>query len=305
MSVDGHRPVVRFASPRKLPRAGSLEGRVVVLDIAFASDGIGKGFDKTTRKLIEQLGPRLAKWVDHHDHPRHADYAGDERFVLCTKAEHGACPEMIDEEMVRLTGPVDTILAHFDLDGIYSAVKWLLGGREPYPGADDDARAVDTRIGTPSAIGARIDMALRAHYADESLKQQIVNFLVEGVHSEVGREAIDLAVADCERMESRSRALAGDYVVEAGVALVHVGSSAQPFDKTMLLLLGQEMAPVSVVVEQGNASIAAAFDSGIDFVELLQLGGGMPTRVSIPAKRLSDALATIRHDLRRRDDSRT
>ena len=143
-------------------------------------------------------------------------------------------------------------------------------------------------------------MALRAHYADESLKQQIVNFLVAGVDSEVGREAIDGAVADCERMESRSRALASDYVIEGGVALVKVGGSTQPFDKTMLLLLGQEIAPVSVVVEHGNASIAAAFDSGIDFVKLLELGGGMPTRVSVPAKRLPDALAVIRQHLSER-----
>ena len=116
-------PHLVFASPRKLPRAGSLVGRVVVLDIAFASLSIGKGFDKTTGKLIEQLGPRLARWVDHHDHPLHVRFSGDERFVLCTKAEHGACPEMIDPALVRATGPVDTIVCHFDLDGLYAAAK--------------------------------------------------------------------------------------------------------------------------------------------------------------------------------------
>ena len=179
MTLGQTRPEVRFASPRKLPRAGTLRGRVVVLDIAFAADGLGKGFDKTTGKFIESLGARLAMWVDHHDHPRHVDFAGDERFVLCTKAEHGACPEMITEEMVRRTGPVDTILAHFDLDGIYSAAKWMLGGKEPYPGADDDARAVDTRIGEVSATASRIDKALRAHYADEVLKQQINDLVLQ------------------------------------------------------------------------------------------------------------------------------
>jgi len=126
-------PNLVFASPRKLPRASTLEGRVVVLDIAFAADGIGKGFAKTTGKLIEQLGPRLAKWVDHHDHPAHPQFADDDRFELCTKAEHGACPEMITPEMVREAGPIDTILAHFDPDGLYSVAQWILGGREPYP----------------------------------------------------------------------------------------------------------------------------------------------------------------------------
>ena len=44
-----------------------------------------------------------------------------------------------------------------------------------------------------------------------------------------------------------------------------------------------------------------AFDSGLDFVELLELGGGMPTRVNVPTKRLDAALATIREALRRAD----
>ena len=136
-------PSLVFASPRKLPRVGALSGRVVVLDIAFASMGLGRGFDKTTGRFIELLGPRLARWVDHHDHPLHARFARDERFVLCTKAEHGACPEMIDPALVESTGPVDTIVCHFDLDGLYAAAKWILGGREPYPGADDDARVIE------------------------------------------------------------------------------------------------------------------------------------------------------------------
>ncbi|MBL4689278.1 MAG: hypothetical protein JKY37_32090, partial [Nannocystaceae bacterium] len=101
-------PELAFASPRKLPRAGSLTGRVVVLDIAFAAVGLGKGFGKTTGKFIDALGGRLAQWVDHHDHPLHARYENDERFVLCTKAEHGACPEMITPALVQRAGPIDT-----------------------------------------------------------------------------------------------------------------------------------------------------------------------------------------------------
>jgi hypothetical protein len=74
-------------------------------------------------------------------HDRHADFARDARFVLSTKAEHGACPEMVTPELVRQTGPIDTILTHVDLDGLYAAAKWILDGEEPYAGADDDARA--------------------------------------------------------------------------------------------------------------------------------------------------------------------
>ena len=87
---------IAFGTPRKLPRARDLEGRVVVLDIAFAydRDGAGSNFEKTTLRFIQDLGPRLAAWVDHHDHTRHADFSADPRFVLATKQEHPACPEI-------------------------------------------------------------------------------------------------------------------------------------------------------------------------------------------------------------------
>src|SRR5690606_4493487 len=98
----GHRhsfggTAVRLGTPRKLPKPNDLAGRVVVLDIAFASVSGGKknAFEKTTLKFIHALGERLAMWVDHHDSAHHAMFAGDPRFVLSTKAEHGACPEMV------------------------------------------------------------------------------------------------------------------------------------------------------------------------------------------------------------------
>lgn len=293
-------PHLVFASPRKLPRPGSLIGRVVVLDIAFASLGIGKGFERTTGRLIEQLGPRLARWVDHHDHPLHAQFAADERFVLCTKAEHGACPEMIDPSLVAATGPIDTIVCHFDLDGLYAAAKWILGGKEPYPGADEDARAVDTRIGQPSPEATRIDEALRAHWTDETLKLRVVRYLVDGLRPGIERQTIQAAADDFHRMADTARRLASAFVVEGDVAFIEVGSSTPTFDKTELLLLGQEKATVSVVLDEGNATIAAPFESGLDFVALLDLGGGMPTRVNIPRKRVSEALELIRGVLRGR-----
>jgi hypothetical protein len=289
-----------FASPRKLPRARDIPGRVVVIDIAFASEGLGKGFDKTTGAFIRDLGPRLARWVDHHDHPAHARFAGDRRFVLATKAQHGACPEMIDEALVHDTGPIDSIVAHFDLDGLYAAAKWILGGREPYPGADADARAVDTRIGTPSLRGARIDKALRIGWNDDVLKTRIVRFLVEGCRPGLDDDSIAAAAASFDVLLDRTRELAEWFRVEDGIASLQLPPEAGDLDKTELLLLGQRKAPVAMVIDHGNATIAASFESGLDFVELLGLGGGMPTRVSIPAKRAEEARAIITAHLKAR-----
>ena len=56
-----------------------------------------------------------------------------------------------------------------DFDGLVSAAKWIRGGVEPYPGADADAHAIDTRLGQPSPIAERIDRALRARPRDAGL----------------------------------------------------------------------------------------------------------------------------------------
>jgi hypothetical protein len=77
------------------------------------------------------------------------------------------------------------------------------------------------------------------------------------------------------------------------VALVDVSEGYTRIDKTLLLLLGQEREPVSVVVDRENVSVAARFDSGKNFVELLGLGAGMPTRVSLPRPQLPRVLKAL------------
>lgn len=287
-------PHLVFASPRVLPRAGALHGRVVVLDVAFAATvGTSVSFEATTLPFLTGLGDRLAAWVDHHDHERHADYAGDRRFVLATKAQHGACPEMITPELVRTVGPVDTICTHVDLDGLYAAAKWVLGGIEPYRGADDDARAVDTRIGTPGPIGVRIDHALRARFRDDQLKRAVVGWLAGGMKPGTHADVIDDAAREFEVRAQGTAALAARFAIKGRVAWVDSAAVGQPFDKTDLLLAGQARAPVSMVKDSGQLTIAAAFGSGWDFVRLLELGGGMPTRVTVPESRFVEALRRI------------
>jgi hypothetical protein len=216
---------------------------------------------------------------------------------LAVKAEHGACPEMVTDEIVRETGPVDTILTHVDLDGLYAAAKWILGGREPYPGADDDARAVDTRQGEPSPTGRLIDEALRAHFRDEALKHRVVRYLVGGLRDREHRAVIEQAARDFAAMQEESRRLAEGMQRRGHVVIIDAGRAKGRYDKTALLLFGQEQAPVAIVRDSGMVTLAAEFSSGINFVELLGLGGGMPTRVSIPESRLDEAVERINQAL--------
>ncbi len=287
-------PQLAFGSPRKLPRPGALSGRVVVLDVAFAGMGAKVGFDKITLPFIQGLGERLALWVDHHDHDAHVQFAADPRFVLATKAEHGACPEMIDPAMVERAGVVDTIVCHTDFDGLASAAKWIRGGIEAYPGADDDARAIDTRLGRPSSIGERFDRALRARPRDSALFGLVVRHLAGGLTDESLWPAVDAAAAELLPIERETRRAARAYrILEPGVAFVDLRSDYGPIDKTLLLLMGQERARISIVVDAHNVSAAAAFDSGVNFLKLLDLQGGMPTRVSVPHSRLAYLLAAV------------
>ncbi len=290
MSVE-----LAFATPRKLPKARELRGRVAVLDIAFASEtGGGASFETVTLPFIESLGPRLAAWVDHHDSDNHARFASDPRFVLAKKAEHGACPEMITPELVARIGRVDTVVCHNDFDGLVSAAKWLRSGIEPYPGCDDDARAVDTRIGAPSPVGLRFDRALRGRPRDAALFGVIVRHLAAGLADASLWEPIDEAGRAFDAVENEARKLAARYVrLGDKVAFVDATTRSGPYDKTLLLLLGQERAPISAVLDADNLTVAAAFDSGLNFLKLLGLSGGMPTRVTVPRKRLEATLRAL------------
>jgi hypothetical protein len=303
--MQSSRAELSFASPRKLPRARDLKGRVVVLDVAFASDAASGGFEKITLPFIEQLGPRLAGWVDHHDHVMHAQYKGDARFVLATKAEHGACPEMVTPEVIARIGKVDTIVCHTDFDGLCSAAKWLRSGIEPYAGADDDARAIDTRTSMPGPIGQRFDRALRARPRDTALFGLVVRHLADGLVDPSHWEAIDRAAAELAPIEAATRRIAEGYkVVDVGGgnglpaairSLAFVDATAQhgKYDKTQLLLIGQERAGLAMVIDLDTVTLAARYGSGVSFLELLGLSGGMPTLVSIPKKRLAEALEKL------------
>jgi len=299
------RAELAFASPRKLPRPRDLKGRVVVLDVAFASEASSGGFEKITLPFIDQLGPRLAGWVDHHDHVMHARYSDDRRFVLSTKAEHGACPEMVTPEIIERIGQVDTIVCHTDFDGLCSAAKWLRGGSEPYPGADEDARAIDTRTGAPGPIGQRFDRALRSRPRDTALFGLIVRHLATGLGDASLWQAVDAAAAALGPIEDVTRHIAAAYrivqvqpsqgVPETVTSLAFVDATAHhgKYDKTSLLLLGQERANISIVTDLDTLTLAAPYGSGVSFLGLLGLSGGMPTLVSIPRKRLTEALRKL------------
>ncbi|MFK7986833.1 MAG: hypothetical protein AB8I08_12480 [Sandaracinaceae bacterium] len=286
-------PHIAYGTPRRLPKAADLPGRVVVLDIAFAAETGGASFKKVTGKFIDGLGDRLAMWIDHHDHVLHAEYADDPRFVLATKAQHPACPEMVTPERVAAAGKVDTVCCHTDFDGLCAAAKWIRGGEEPYEGADADARAIDTRMGTPSPRGAMLDRALRGRPRDDGLRGLIVRYLANGAVDDGLLGPIKDAAELFAKSEAEARRLSSGYRVLGEVALVNATERERSYDKTQLLLIGQERARISVVYDESTVTCAARFDSGVDLLQAFGLEGGMPTRVSLPRKKLGFVLERL------------
>src|SRR5262249_6190237 len=152
---------------------------------------------------------------------------------------------------------------HTDFDGLCSAAKWMRGGEEPYPGADDDARAVDTRLGKPSERGLLIDRALRARPRDDGLRGLVVRFLSRGADDRELFRAIQSAADELKPREDAARRIARAFEVRGDVALVTVDESDLPYDKTLLLMLGQERARISIVHDPSTVTVAARFDSGV------------------------------------------
>lgn len=285
---------VAFCTPRRLPSAQRLEGRVVILDLAFAAGKPAPPYPSITHKLIEQLGPRLACYLDHHDSVHHDEFRADPRFVLATKAAHGACPEMVTEERVRAAGEIQTILCHNDFDGVASAAKWLNEGREPYPGCDADSYAIDTRLGAPSPEAARIDRALRGDPKSYELRWDVIRLMLSGLQDEDLWVKVDEAGAQTLALERSADALAEGYrALSERVVFVDATYHERPFDRTHLLLRGQERAQVASLRLGDSVTFAAPFNSGVNFLTLFGLSGGMPTVVSLPTRRLKSALLKL------------
>jgi hypothetical protein len=255
--------------PGNLP-APPAEGRVAVVDVAFAG---GDNFEKSTLPFLQALGDRLAVWVDHHEHPLGwSRFRDDPRFLLVPNRLAHACPELITPEVVRKAGPVDVIVAHADLDGLLSAVKFLRGGDPPWPEADEDARAADSP-GRGHAYSSRAKLLSDAleHAASElrtaqreSLRQQLVQALINGeTPPALQRRVEDLARAHREALAPLD-ALAAQAREEArGVLVARVPKAlARPVKKALLSRL-EERAAVGVVIE-GRAITAATFRDDID-----------------------------------------
>ena len=291
--ADPQCAVVWATHPRHLPTVP--KGKVVVVDVAFAA---GKQYKSKTRPFIDALGNRLVRWVDHHVHPQGwAEVSGDRRFVLVPNKDAHACPELITpkviDDAIDDVGRPDTIVAHCDFDGLLSAVKWRLGGVEPWEGADEDARAIDSpgRGHALTSTGSRWAYALdegSARYEREErlgLMTRVCDAItVEAAHGTPPSAALRDEVATLE-VAARQAAEDAERVCKergreehSGVFVIRVDDKQDNRQRRNLLMAAEERAAIGALIEpdpQGGAWVyAATFDQTLDLERVDGFEGG-------------------------------
>lgn len=283
LCVTKRMPIELVGSPAHLPRAP--KGRVAVLDVAFAD---GARFEEATEPFIAGLGNRLALWCDHHEHLiGWARYRDDPRFLLVSNREAHACPELITPEVASRAGRIDAMVIHGDLDGMLTAVKLLLGGKPPYPDADEDARAVDSP-GRGHALSPRARRLARA--VDEAVATfptaarrdfmiAIIWALAEGTEPSALAVQIDEAAALAEAAHEEAVRLAQEHAREElpGVLVMRLPGRRKGRQRKAILRWAEELAPAGVVVEtEPNHTwvTAATFDPRVDLSSIDLLQGG-------------------------------
>src|SRR5690606_18876779 len=144
--------------------------------------------------------------------------------------------------------------------------------------------------GTPSPLGLLLDRALRSSF-DETLRQRVVRYLEGGAKDRELHAEFEEAARAFEQKLTVTRSLAdAHYAVYGQTAICDLAGVSVPppgFDRTELLLLGQERATVALLADHQSVTLATGFESGINFLKLLGVTGGMPTVVSINRSQLN------------------
>lgn len=255
----------------------------VVLDVAFA----GGNATHRTHEFIEAAGDNLRLWVDHHEHPQAWPvYENDERFVLVSSRQAHACPELVTPEVVERAGKVQAILAHHDFDGLMSAVRFILGGREPYEGADEDARAADApgRGHVSSPRGARLSAALSEAGAQfefepfQDFYRDVAESLITGEESMMLRLVIDGFERDAQDVLRRAQLLAANRRIEApGVCVLRLEAQLDGNMRRAVLSILEDDATIGLVLEgtpKRYWATAATYSEDVPLEEVEELDRG-------------------------------
>ena len=158
-----------------------------------------------------------------------------------------------------------------------------------------DATVADTCKGKLGWRGDLIEKAIKSDLSNEKIKEAAFWWVL--LNREEDRVSLEKAAKKYAEIQTETERLAATYQVTDKVALVDARESNHQYDLTQLLLAGQKLAPFAVVLvarpKQGEGLTIATSRKDVNLVELFSLGSGAPFRISLPAKRLEEALAKL------------
>jgi hypothetical protein len=261
---------IKFTQPflvDKVEVAETVE-QVFVVDIAVNNRDL-----EMTKKFIERIGDKLVVWHDHHKGWGDNDN-NDSRFFIDEEAR--SCAEQIRDPLV---------IAMMDAGEVN---QWVT-----------DANAADTRQGKLSPRGRFIEEAMKANMSDDSVREAAVRWIVngcavdrktaEGIKEDEDYEKLRKAQGKYQKVQEITEKLAERYkVCDNGVAVVDVSAVEEDYDRTQLLLKGEQMSPTKTAVLLGKnpegeeVITVATMDKSKNLVNLFGLPSGAPFRVSLP-----------------------
>lgn len=234
--------------------------KIYVLDIAPNNRDV-----KMTREFIERISDRLEYWVDHHQ---------GWRIVL----------QELDEEEKRKF----SIFENSESTARIIAVESTFPSDFPVKQLVSDANASDTRQGELSERGRLIEEAIKADLSDDSVRLSAVRWIVNGCREDEDYKRLLEAQKRYQGVQEETERLASKYDIHDGIAVVDVRNAVGDYDRTQLLIRGEQIAPTRTAVVLGknpqNEEVItiATMDRKVNLVNLFGLPSGAAFRVSLP-----------------------
>ena len=235
--------------------------RVVIPDsittVVVVDVAVNNRDPEMTKNFLGRIGDRLLVWYDHHQ-----GWTADITFGFSARAfqidfGRGSCAEVIG-------GPP----------------KWVA-----------DAITADTRKGILSEWAELVEWAIKANQADDSVRLLAVRWILLGEES--ARNGLESAAKRYAEVRDETQRLVSGLTITGKVAVVDARESRRQYDLTQVLLAGQELAPFVLVIQRGGVLAIATSRGDVDMVEMFGLVSGARFRVSLPDKRLEEALAKL------------
>ncbi len=234
--------------------------KIFVVDIA-----VNNRDTMMTEKFIEQIRDknRLVAWYDHHE----------------------------GWEKVLGTGMGQTFDNGFFIDPMSRSCAELIdpgNEEEEFVAWVADANASDTREGELSERGQLVEQAMKANLSDDSVREAAVRWIVNGCREDSDYEILRLKQAEYQRVQKITEKLVKQYEIHDGVAVVDVRDVSEDYDRTQLLLKGEQMAFSKTAIVLGKnpegeeVITVATMDKQRNLVNLFGLPSGAPFRVSLP-----------------------